>query len=230
MKRLWLILAALATSTLAGCGGGGGDPGRCIFPVACTQVASPATPSAGGQTSSQFTRSGSGPASFTLPADVTTIRIQGQTASNSSNFIVYAGSSLVVNVIVGNSQIAAQHDGTYVVAGGASVNITNATGVEWTVSSATVSQPPMSASFAQSGTGDSVFTLPSRSARYRIKASYPGASSNFIVNVSGQLLVNEIIGLNRNPSTFDGTFLLPVQGRVEITNSSGVVWSFVETN
>lgn len=81
--------------------------------------------------------------------------------------------------------------------------------------------------FARAGTGDTVFDMPTYVARIRITGSFTGNSSNFIVKVGGRLLVNELLGRAWSSTTYDGT-LLTTGGVVEITNSSGVAWTFNE--
>jgi hypothetical protein len=81
--------------------------------------------------------------------------------------------------------------------------------------------------FTHGGTGDTVFDMPTTVSRVRIQGSYAGNSSNFIVRISGSLKVNELLGTAWNAPTFDGTYLTS-GGTVEITNSSGVTWSFTE--
>ena len=82
--------------------------------------------------------------------------------------------------------------------------------------------------FTRTGTGDNVFDLPTRQLKLRIQATYAGNSSTFIVNVNGRLLLAEAIGTGHISTVFDGTYLIPNGGTVEITNSSGVAWSFAE--
>jgi len=92
--------------------------------------------------------------------------------------------------------------------------------------------PPPPPPFSRSGSGDNVFDLPSSVSRVRIVGDYGGSCQNFIVKIAGRLIVNELlgpcsgIGLGRH---FEGTFLTS-GGVVEITNSSGVSWSFTQVN
>ena len=223
-----LVGLLFAASALVGCGGGGPNAGECIFAVACVNNGTAGSNTPSTPPVSSFSRSGSGADVFNIPPDVNIIRIQGQISSASANFIVYAGGALTVNVILGSGQTPQNHDGTYVVIPGAQIQITNATGVNWTVSAAVSEPAPPAQGFTKSGSGNLVFNLPARSARYRIQATYSAASSNFIVYVAGSLVVNEIIGTSRNPSSFDGAFSLPSQGRVEIQGSSGVAWTITE--
>ena len=83
--------------------------------------------------------------------------------------------------------------------------------------------------WTKTGTGDMVFDMPTYVSRVRITGSYPGYSSNFIVKVGGQLLVNVIIGSSAyaDGRSYDGT-LITVGGVVQITYSTGVSWTFTE--
>jgi len=80
----------------------------------------------------------------------------------------------------------------------------------------------------QSGSGNTVFTMPSHVARTRVIATYPERSSNFIVRLDGFLLVNELVGTAWNMPRYEGIHLTTGGGVVQITNSSGVSWSFEE--
>ena len=81
--------------------------------------------------------------------------------------------------------------------------------------------------FRRTGTGDTVFDMPTSVSRVRITGDYSGGGSNFIVHIGGRGVVNEIIG-TRWPSThFEGTYVTS-GGVVEILSSSGVSWSFEE--
>ena len=86
--------------------------------------------------------------------------------------------------------------------------------------------PIQSASFSKTGTGDTVFDLPSSVTRIQIQATYNGNSSNFIVHIAGNLIVNELLGSSYKSVNSDGTYLLIGGGTVEVTNSSGVLWTF----
>ena len=81
--------------------------------------------------------------------------------------------------------------------------------------------------FTRSGEGDTVFDMPTHVRRVRIVGTFAGNSSNFIVHIGGQHLVNELLGTFWGPTTYDG-ILATTGGVVEITSSSGVSWSFTE--
>jgi hypothetical protein len=78
-----------------------------------------------------------------------------------------------------------------------------------------------------SGKGDSVFDMPTTVRRVLITAHYTGYSSNFIVHIAGDHIVNELVGTGWNAVDFSGTYVT-AGGVVEITKSSGVNWTFTE--
>jgi hypothetical protein len=79
----------------------------------------------------------------------------------------------------------------------------------------------------RSGTGDMVFDMPTYVSRVRVTGTFNGYSSNFVVWVGSHLLVNELLGTGWGHTSYDGT-LLTSGGVVQVTNSSGVSWSFSE--
>jgi hypothetical protein len=81
--------------------------------------------------------------------------------------------------------------------------------------------------FTRSGTGDTVFDMPRTVARIRITGHYAGNSSNFIVHIGGNHIVNELLGTFWGQVDFTGTYLTS-GGVVEILSSSGVQWTFTE--
>lgn len=82
--------------------------------------------------------------------------------------------------------------------------------------------------FTAAGSGDTVFDMPTTVSRVKITGDYPSRSSNFIVKIGGRLIVNELIGTSwPNGPHFEGTYVT-TGGVVEITNSSGVAWTFTE--
>lgn len=83
--------------------------------------------------------------------------------------------------------------------------------------------------FSHSGTGDTVFDMPTSVSRVRVIGTYGGFCQNFIVRVRGSVLVNEILGSCSSASgrTYDA-IRLTTGGVVEIVSSSGVQWSFTE--
>ncbi len=83
--------------------------------------------------------------------------------------------------------------------------------------------------YTHSGSGANVFDLPTSVKRVRIFGDYGGSCENFIINIAGRLIVNEILGSCSVASGrhFDGTFL-STGGVVEVTHSIGISWTFVE--
>lgn len=81
--------------------------------------------------------------------------------------------------------------------------------------------------WTMSGTGDTVFDMPTKVRRVKIVGDYTSYSSNFIVKIAGSLVVNELIGTGWGTTHFEGTYLTS-GGTVQITNSSGVRWTFTE--
>lgn len=218
------LAATILALVLSACGGGGPDAGACPFPGNCPgSAAGGAAPPA---TGSSFTRSGTGAAVFTLPADVTLLRIRGQTTSSLAIFEVNADSKMVVYAAIGTGTTSDAHEGTYIVPSGALVEIRSATNVQWTISSATTT-PPGTGVFNRSGDGAAVFDLPARSARYLIRASYPGSLAIFSMVAGDRTVVYTTIGQSQTPRALDGTYQLS-GGRVQIDTSTGVKWSVTE--
>ncbi len=82
--------------------------------------------------------------------------------------------------------------------------------------------------FTVTGTGDTVFDIPTRVTRIKISGTYTRNSSNFIVRIASSLVVNELLGTGWNQTTFEGTYLIRGGGTAEITKSTGVEWTFTE--
>lgn len=103
--------------------------GACLFVAwllvyGCGNGDSPTAPS--------FTRSGTGNTVFDKPASVTRVRITGQFAGATTNFIVWCGQSLLVNELLGTSWGRTTYDGTHSAPHCAEVRIEMSTGVVWT--------------------------------------------------------------------------------------------------
>jgi len=81
--------------------------------------------------------------------------------------------------------------------------------------------------FSRSGSGDTVFDMPTTVGRIKITADYRSNSSNFIVHIAGRGVVNELLGTAWNQTHFEGTYVT-TGGVVEILFSSGVAWTFAE--
>ncbi len=227
----WIYV--FSTTILFGCGGGGGNPGVCsgsgLYCADAAGTSSVGTIGSGTTATPLFSKSGNGDAVFDLPARVTRIRIQGNLNANSSNFIVKIAGQLVVNEIIEISSNVRTFDGTYLLVGGGTVEITGSSGVSWTFTEVTAEKESVPTNpYSKSGTGDNVFDLPSRVTRIRIQGNLNGNSSNFIVKIAGQLVVNEILKTSTDVRTFDGTYSLVGGGTVEIIGSSGISWTFSE--
>jgi hypothetical protein len=80
--------------------------------------------------------------------------------------------------------------------------------------------------FTISGTGNTVFDMPTSVARVRIQGRWLNRdNSNFIVTIGGRLIVNEIL---RTTITYDAIHLTGGGGVTAITNSSAIAWTFTE--
>ena len=79
--------------------------------------------------------------------------------------------------------------------------------------------------WTMSGAGNSVFDMPTYISRVEIRGTWNETStSNFIVRVGGQLVVNVVL---RDSITYQGIHLVS-GGVTEITNSANVAWTFTE--
>lgn len=106
------------------------------------------------------------------------------------------------------------------------VNSDSTSGVNTMAVSGRGQGPP----FKKTGTGATVFDIPSNVARIHIVGDYGGSCENFVIKVAGRLIVNEILGRCSVGigSHYDGTHLITGGGVTEVTNSSGVSWLFEE--
>ena len=85
--------------------------------------------------------------------------------------------------------------------------------------------------FTQTGSGASVFDIPTRITRIKISGDYGGSCENFIVHIAGKTVVNEILGscsVATTGSHYEGTFLIAGGGVAEVLFSSGITWTFTE--
>ena len=81
-----------------------------------------------------FTQSGTGNNVIDLPSSVTRLRITGQYSGNSSNFVIWCGSQLVVNELLGTAWNQTSYSGTHQISSpGCAARIENSTGVAWTL-------------------------------------------------------------------------------------------------
>jgi hypothetical protein len=84
--------------------------------------------------------------------------------------------------------------------------------------------------FARSGSGNTVFDMPTTVSRIRVTGDYSGRCQNFIVHIGGRSIVNEILGtcsVATTGSHYDA-IALTIGGVVEIIDASGVNWTFTE--
>jgi hypothetical protein len=81
--------------------------------------------------------------------------------------------------------------------------------------------------FSRSGTGDTVFDMPTTVERVKITAHLGKEGQNFIVHIAGDHVVNELVGPWYDQVDFSGTYVTN-GGVVEILSSSGVKWTFTE--
>lgn len=80
-----------------------------------------------------FTRSGNGNTVFDMPTYVARVRIRGTYTQFSSNFIIKIGGHLIVNELLGTAWGPTTYDATHLTQGGGVVEITNSTGVAWSI-------------------------------------------------------------------------------------------------
>lgn len=80
--------------------------------------------------------------------------------------------------------------------------------------------------WTRSGTGNTVFDMPSYFTRVRIQGRWlQRDTSNFIVHIGGHFVVNEIL---RTTITYDGIHLTEGGGVTEIVDSAAIAWTFTE--
>ncbi len=80
--------------------------------------------------------------------------------------------------------------------------------------------------FSKSGHGDTVFTLPAYVSRVHVTGHFvnTGSNSNFIVDLNGRNILNEIL---RN-ADYSGDLLTTGGGTVQISSSGSIDWTFTE--
>lgn len=81
--------------------------------------------------------------------------------------------------------------------------------------------------WTMSGTGNTVFDMPTYVSRVRITGRYESNSTNFVVRVGGRLVVNELLGRAWGATTYNGLHLVS-GGVTEITLSRDVAWTFTQ--
>lgn len=120
MKRLALFLLVAAS---VGCGGS--SP---------TSPDPTPSPSPSPTPAPLFIQSGTGNNVIDLPTTVARLRVQGTYTANSSNFIIWCGTQLVVNELLGTGWGRTAYDGTHLIqTRGCILRIENSTGVSWTL-------------------------------------------------------------------------------------------------
>lgn len=205
LMKLQSSLVVLILLSLAACGGGNSSA-----PTAPTPT-TPIVVSLSGSVSSSTGGLLSG-ALVTV-----TDGLNAGRSANTSN----SGAYRIDNLTAANANVSAEANGHQSTVKGVYINGTN------TLNFTLIPNPlPL---FTKTGTGDSVFDMPTSVRRIHIVGTYTGYCSNFIVHIGSQYAVNEIIGTCTIGigTRYDGT-LLTLGGVVSITNSSGVSWSFEE--
>ena len=202
-----LLYAALLIAT--GCGGS-------KSPTAPNEPAAPPAVTVTGLTLSSAGGCSTGgvciaPGNFTLTAtaqrsDGTTADVSSQAQWNSSNSGVAAVSSSGVVTVTntGDTDVFANFSGR-------SAGLTVRVPAPWTAS----------------GSGNTVFNMPTYVSRVRIRGVWNGQqTSNFIVHIGGKSVVNEILR-NTPGNSFEGTYLTN-GGVVEIVSSTFISWTFTQ--
>lgn len=124
MKRLLTSLAAVGSLALLYACGGDSTPSS-PSPVVVSTPAPTPTPAP------IWTVSGTGDNVFDMPASVRRVKVTADYTRNSSNFIVWIGTRLLVNELIGTGWGATHFEGTYAVSGG-ETRIEKSSGVAWT--------------------------------------------------------------------------------------------------
>lgn len=206
IRRALIVLSLVAT---AGCGS-----------------SSPTSP-----TPTSTTPPVSTPAPAPAPAPTVTVTVAGVlTDANSSRAVGGA------TVRIGNNQSSTDGNGYFSIGGVTPGNVTiTATASNYNNASESFSLGAQDTRrdlrivpfWTVSGTGNTVFDMPTYVSRVRVTGRYTSNSSNFIVKVATRLLINELLGTAWPSTTYDGTHLTS-GGTVEITSSSGVAWTFTQ--
>lgn len=195
MKRV--IVAALLAGVLVGCGGGSSSPASPSAPVPA------ATPSVG-SLAGTVTQNGGG---AVAGATVTILdgANAGRTATTNSS-----GQYRLENLTSGNANVSAAANGLESRSG---VRVAGETTLN------------LSLPYTRSGSGNTVFDMPTNIRRIRIYGRWNGTgTSNFIVRIGGVLTLNEIL---RTTGTYEGTHST-TGGVTEITNSTAITWTFTQ--
>lgn len=87
--------------------------------------------------------------------------------------------------------------------------------------------PPPPPLFTLSGSGNTVFDMPTHVTRIQIRGVWSGIGfSTFVVRIGGRLIVAEVLRDMPN-RTYEGIHLT-MGGVTEITDSSSIAWTFTE--
>lgn len=175
-----------------------------------------------------------GPVTYNIAVSVQTLRgggvagatieiLDGQFAGQT--FTVGADGTTTLTGAQGNMNLEARSAGCASVRGGVGPPATSGA----TQSVTFTLQTPGGSPWTRSGSGDNVLDMPRCVDRVRIQGSFGGSCQNFVVEVDGDLLVNEILGtcsVAIGPN-FEGTFAT-TGGQAEVRISAGVSWTFTE--
>jgi len=132
------------------------------------------------------------------------ISSQAQWSSSATGVATVSSSGLVTVVNTGVADVFANF-------GGKSAGVTIAVPAPWTMS----------------GSGNTVFNMPTYVNRVRIRGVWNGQqTSNFIVQIGNNLVVNEILR-NTPGNSFEGTYLTG-GGVVETVSSTFISWTFTQ--
>jgi len=207
MKRLPALLAICLW--IAGCGSSSTSP-----------TATP-PPTATGSAGTTFTLSGSVMSSNGVMVIGATVQVADGPNAGKSTTTSSSGSYSIAGLVPSGMTVSAS--ATNYTAISKPVTVTGAQTLDFQLTATPF--------FVVSGTGNTVFDLPTTVARVRIVGTYTGSSSNFIVVIGGHLVVNEIIGTSKeyaSISTVSDGIYSTTGGIVEIMNSSGVEWTIAE--
>lgn len=107
----------------------------CLF-ISCSGGDSPTSPTSTPNTSSPaplWSVAGTGNDVLAKPLSVAVVRITGSFAGTGSNFIIWCGSSLLVNEIIGTRYPSTSYSGTHATPNCTQIEVRNSTGVAWTM-------------------------------------------------------------------------------------------------
>lgn len=191
----------------------------CLLVSACggsdSTVTSPATTTPAPPTTATLTGTvsdSSGPLAAAVVTALDGVNL-GRSATTNS-----VGIYQLPNMTIGNDNFIAHAAGHIDGISGAFVS--GAAGLNFTL--------PVAPLFSASGVGNTVFSMPNYVAKIHIIGTFTGfCCSNFVVNIGGRLVVNDVIGPLETRTVSDGIYQT-TGGTVAITISDGVTWSFTE--